>query len=181
MNYLRITSTISLAAAALAGSVYFSPYWNLHQLRSAIEGKDAESVSDRVDFPQLRDSIKSQMLVMLEEERHKKENASPFEALGQAMALALINPLIDATVSPAGVATMIQHGKFSLEPAGGNKAGDQVQGDKVDYAMSYQGWSQFAVAAKGQDSGAFIFKRYGLWQWKLAAIELPRNGKTKPQ
>jgi len=44
---------------------------------------------------------------------------------------------------------------------------------KPNYALHYRGWRHFAVTA--EDGGSFVFRRAGLWSWKLAGIELPRN------
>ena len=45
--------------------------------------------------------------------------------------------------------------------------------DKPRYALAYRGLNSFAVTAR--DGGSFIFRRDGLWTWKLAGIDLARG------
>jgi hypothetical protein len=91
------------------------------------------------------------------------------------MAVAIINPMVDAAVSPAGVIAMIESGKTGLPKPGNAASSTPRASEKLDYSVSYQSWDKVAVSGKGADAGSFIFKRHGMWSWKLSAIELPRN------
>ncbi|CAB3779102.1 DUF2939 domain-containing protein [Pararobbsia alpina] len=44
-----------------------------------------------------------------------------------------------------------------------------------DYTVHYKNWSTFTATARqdGQAPVTFIFKRQGLWSWKLAGVTLP--------
>ncbi|MEK6363895.1 MAG: hypothetical protein V4765_31570 [Burkholderia cenocepacia] len=46
---------------------------------------------------------------------------------------------------------------------------------KVDYSVRYKNWSTVtATARKGtEDQVTLVFKRDGLWSWKLSGIDLP--------
>jgi hypothetical protein len=147
----------------------------LHRFRSAIQSHDADAVSEHVDFPSLRESIKGQLMAVMGNEAQKTgADANPFAAMGQVLAVAFMNPVIDAMVSPAGVIAMIESGKAKLPEQG--RTGVSGESDrKVDYAVSYRGWNRIALAGKNGDGGSFIFRRDGLWGWKLSGIELPRN------
>ncbi|MET0517576.1 MAG: DUF2939 domain-containing protein, partial [Burkholderiaceae bacterium] len=46
-------------------SVYASPYWALHQMRAAAAAHDAAALAGQVDFPALRDSLKSGLRLRL--------------------------------------------------------------------------------------------------------------------
>jgi hypothetical protein len=165
----------------VAATSFASPWWTLHSLRSAVDRHDAEGVSAQVDFPALRDSVKSQLLGSIA--RDADNNA--FAAIGRAFARAVADPLVDAIVSPAGVAAMVEHGKVSIgkptrdagtpaaEPPQHKPPQQKPPQQKPHYALHYRGWSRFAVTA--EDGGSFVFRRDGLWSWKLAGIELPRN------
>jgi hypothetical protein len=175
MNRTRLIAAGTVAAGLFAASLYASPYWELHRLRSAIQSHDADAVSEHVDFPSLRESIKGQMMAVIGNEAKKTgADANPFATMGQALALAFLNPVVDAMVSPAGVIAMMESGKAKL-PEKGMAAETGERNRKVDYAISYRGWSKIAVAEKNNDGGSFIFKRDGLWGWKLSGIELPRD------
>jgi hypothetical protein len=166
-----LTAGAAGALLVVAATSFASPWWTLHRLRSAVARHDAEGVAAQVDFPALRDSVKSQLLGSIA--RDADNNA--FAAIGRAFARAVADPLVDAIVSPAGVAAMVEHGKVAIgkpthEP---QTPAAEPPREKPRYALHYRGWSRFAVTA--EDGGSFVFRRDGLWSWKLAGIELPDN------
>ena len=164
------------ALLVLAATSFASPWWTLHTLRDAAARHDGAAVAEKVDFPALRASVKEQMQASLKRDMGNGDGGSPFAAAGTGLAMALVNPLVDAVVSPDAVAAMIQHGKVSVgkahpEPEAADPAPQQ---DKPRHALHYRGWDRFAVT--GDDGGSFVFRRDGLWSWKLAGIELPPRG-----
>jgi hypothetical protein len=46
-----------------------------------------------------------------------------------------------------------------------------------DYSVQYKNWSTFTATARhdGQAPVSFLFRRDGLWSWKLAGVTLPVN------
>jgi len=187
MNRTRLLTAGAVGTLlVVAATSYASPWWTLNRLRAAVERHDAEGVSAEVDFPALRDSVKSQLLGSIA----RDAGTNAFAAIGQAFARAVADPLVDAIVSPAGVAAMVEHGKVSIaEPTRDAGTPDaEPPRDKPPqhkppqheppqhephYALHYRGWRHFAVTA--EDGGSFVFRRAGLWSWKLAGIELPRD------
>lgn len=169
----RIYVAAGAAAIALLGlTSYFSPYWDLHQMKTAVENRDAERFSAKVDFPALRESIKAQMGLALDKELAGASD-KPLAGLGQMMANALLGPIVEAAVSPAGVMRMFQSG--SARPVLKRDEGDPEapgRDQRPDYSVAYRSWDTVSVTKAGGESGAFILKRAGLWSWKLAAIEL---------
>jgi hypothetical protein len=176
MNRTRILAAGAAGTLVVVAATSFaSPWWTLHRLRSAVERHDTDAVSAQVDFPALRDSVKSQLLASLSRDARSAGDNNPFATIGKSFAMAIANPLIDAAVSPDGVAAMIEYGKVSIaKPAreGATSAPEPAR-EKPRYALHYRGWDRFAVTGDG--GGAFVFRRAGLWSWKLAGIELPRN------
>jgi hypothetical protein len=182
MNRTRILTAGAVGALLVVAATSFaSPWWTLHSLRSAVDRRDTDAVAAQVDFPALRDSVKSQLLGSIA----RDAGTNAFAAIGQAFARAVADPLVDAIVSPAGVAAMVEHGKVSIakptrdagtpdaEPPRDKPPQHKPPQHKPHYALHYRGWRHFAVTA--EDGGSFVFRRAGLWSWKLAGIELPRN------
>jgi hypothetical protein len=182
MNRTRLlTAGAAGTLLVVAATSFASPWWTLNRLRAAVERHDAEGVSAEVDFPALRDSVKSQLFGSIA----RDAGTNAFAAIGQAFARAVADPLVDAIVSPAGVAAMVEHGKVSIakptrdagtpdaEPPRDKPPQHKPPQHKPHYALHYRGWRHFAVTA--EDGGSFVFRRAGLWSWKLAGIELPRN------
>jgi hypothetical protein len=177
MKNTRALKIGAAVACLFALSTFASPYWELHRMRAAVERRDADAISEHVDFPSLRENIKGQLMAMMGKEMAKEDaNKNPFAAFGQGIAIALMNPVIDAAVSPAGVTAMIENGKIDLsmreEPVSGPAP---ATNGKVSYSVSYRSWNKVAVSGSGPDAGSFISKRFGLWRWKLAGIELPAH------
>lgn len=176
MKKTHLLATAAVAAALLALSSYASPYWTLHQMKTAIAEKDADGLSEHIDFPALRDSFKGQMMTMMNKRLGSAgmEN-NPFAAMGQMMGAALVNQLVDAAVSPAGVMAMMEAGKVKPGARPALEANEQAAKETRDYSVDYRGWSKVAISTSQQDAGRFILKRTGLWSWQLSALELPES------
>jgi hypothetical protein len=132
------------------------------------------AVAAQVDFPALRASVKEQALAAMGGAPGGTDGGNPFAAFGRKMAMAVVDPLVDAAVSPEGVATMVEHGRLRIgQSSTADTADTEPSRDKPRYALAYRGWNSFAVTA--HDGGSFIFRRDGLWTWKLAGIDLARG------
>ena len=169
-----------IAIAAFAATTWASPHWQLYRMRAAVEARDAQALAHYVDFPKLRDSVKIALMRRLDAIGGESGSGSnPFAAFGKAMAFAVIDPVVDAAVSPAGVVAMLDAGDIRVqpkpagEPAGGPAASGDAPREKVNYDLSYRGWNQAVVQRADGGGVAFVLDRHGLWSWKLAAVELP--------
>jgi len=173
MNRIRTVAAATLLAIAATSAA--SPWWTLHRLQAAVARHDADAVAAQVDFPALRASVKEQAFAAMGGKAGGSDGGNPFAALGRKMAMAVVDPLVDAAVSPQGVATMVEHGRIGIgQPAPAADTSDTAPAsDKPRYALAYRGLNSFAVTAR--DGGSFIFRRDGLWTWKLAAIDLARG------
>lgn len=177
MNRTRVLAAGAAGALLVVAATSFaSPWWTLHALKSAAARHDGDAVSALVDFPALRTSVKSQIQASLNHNIDKVGADNPLAKFGQALAATLVNPLVDAVVSPASVAAMIEHGKVTVaKPQGEPDAPDgqppAQPSEPPRYSVHYRGWDGFAVTAG--DGGSFLFHRTGLWSWQLAGIELP--------
>ncbi|RQS75527.1 DUF2939 domain-containing protein [Burkholderia sp. Bp8963] len=101
---------VVLVAAVLAviGYGYASPYVALGRLKAAIDARDAQAVSEYVDFPALRTSLKQQVTDELMHRIDAKwQDNNPFAVIGALIGSALIGPLVDAYATPEGVAALM--------------------------------------------------------------------------
>ena len=98
---------LAIAVLVAIGYAYASPYVALGRLKSAIDARDAQAVSEYVDFPSLRISLKQQVTeeLMRRIDAVKKDN--PFAVIGALIGPALIGPLVDAYATPEGVAALM--------------------------------------------------------------------------
>lgn len=174
MNKALVSIVAVIAAALLGVSVYASPYWTLYRLKLAAERHDGETIAHHVDYPVLRASVKGQMLKLVEQQMQLpglKDN--PAAATMKEWETAMIGPLVDTLVSPANLAAAF-HGKANA-PEGDNRQGRTDDVVSSDLVLSYRGWSVVALCERGHESdGCLVFRRDGLWMWKLVAIEMPQ-------
>jgi hypothetical protein len=150
----------------------------MYQMKSAIEAKDADRFSKHVDFPALRESFKSQLIAVMDRKIDASDKpANPFAKLGQALAGAVMSPMVDAVVSPAGVLRMMKSG--IVKPRLSTDADPPDAGGEPDtmakYSVSYRNWNEVVARPKKPDAGSFILKRDGLWSWKLGGVEFPAS------
>ncbi|OXI73224.1 hypothetical protein CFB81_07790 [Burkholderia sp. AU28863] len=103
---LLIVALVVALIAAL-GYAYASPYVALGRLKSAINARDAQAISEYVDFPALRISLKQQVTEELMRRIDAMKKNSPFAVIGALIGSALIGPLVDAYATPEGVAALM--------------------------------------------------------------------------
>ncbi len=157
-----------LLVGSFAASVYYSPYWTLYRMKVAIEEKDADGLSRRVDYPALRASMKSQVKSTLHAQT--AQLGEPMQGMN-ALAEGLMDQMLEAMVSPQAVAAMMSGaGQSGTAPDKGEDAA-QGEGKPRDLALHYRSWDQALFSPKG-GAGGFLFQRAGLWSWKLAGVDL---------
>ncbi|MBN3824132.1 DUF2939 domain-containing protein [Burkholderia sp. Ac-20384] len=195
MKNKKLMAIAGIAIAAGVASSYASPYITLYQMRSALVDNDADSFSSYVDYPSMRESLRAQFMTMMHAKlaNSPEMNGNSLADLGMMMAVGVVNQAIDTMVTPAGVMAMMAQGParpaHASEPASapepsetahagsGGNAAPQTSGGKpkADYSIGYKNWSTVtATSRKGTDDEVtFVFKRDGLWSWKLSAVNLP--------
>ena len=117
----KITIAVSVAVIAFAASAYASPYYALHQIKTALAERNAETLATHVDFPALRASVKAQLEAsMARSIEATAGSGNPLAALGQSIAGAMLGKMVDTMVSPAGVVALVN--KSAVSPQAEQKA-----------------------------------------------------------
>ncbi len=103
---------VAIAVAAIVvvtalGFSYASPYLALNRLKQAADARDAVTLSEYVDYPALRVSLKQQVGEMLQRRIQAQHSSNPLLMLGAVIGAALIGPLVDAYATPEGVAALL--------------------------------------------------------------------------
>ncbi|WP_230537581.1 DUF2939 domain-containing protein [Janthinobacterium sp. FW305-129] len=171
----KITLAAVAAAIALAATAYASPYYALHQIKSALAERNAEALAAHVDFPALRASVKTQLEAgMARSIEATAGSDNPLAALGQRVASAMLGKMVDAMVSPAGVVALVNKSAVSPQTDANADAPAEGARKKADYSAGYAGVNTFVVRAKDGDAqqGALVLLRHGVWGWKLSSIEI---------
>jgi MFS family permease len=206
---LLVVATIVVVVAAL-GYAYASPYLVLGRLKQAIDARDAQAVSEYVDFPALRASLRQQLNEELT--RRIGPAGNPLAVLGGLIGSVLIGPLVDVYATPQGVAALMSGfppqgrpgerppewseppagaahdesggqtptpGAASVSAAPGPSGGPaQTQAGTLappQRSAGYRNLNEFVVTYQRDADGAryaAIFRRDGLFSWKLSAVDL---------
>lgn len=174
---------------ALAGYVAAGPYLTVRAIRAAVEQQDAAALSEQVDFPALRSSLKAQLADRLVREAGPDVQASTFGAIGLTLANGLIGSVVDTMATPTGLGALMEGRKvwrrigdgFPSAPApAAPVASDDVSPppaaprpfDGAKYR--FESLSRFTATVQ-DDSGrpiVFVLSRDGL-RWQLSDIRLP--------
>lgn len=173
----KITIAAAAAVIAVAVTAYASPYYALHQIKTALAERNAEALAAHVDFPALRASVKTQLEAsMARSIEATAGSGNPLAALGQSIASAMLGKMVDTMVSPAGVVALVN--KSAVGPQADADGGADAPADgarkKADYSAGYAGVNTFVVRAKDGNAqeGALVLLRHGVWDWKLSSIEI---------
>ena len=149
-------------------------------MRKAVQNNDAVYVSDHVDFPQLRESLKATFKTQMAKEVATSD-ADGFEAFGAALGAMMIGPMVDALVTPEGLIEMMQGkdlGEIAPASAGSNSGSSSTPANQAKMNVTkagYENLSRFVVKVgepSEEESLSLVFSRHGLFSWKLARIRL---------
>jgi hypothetical protein len=164
----------SLALCVFAAWLYVSPYLAYRKLTRAADRGDVEALNEVVDFPALRTSFKENLKTVVAREI-SSEPDNPFAAMGGALAGMLTSRVVDAAVTPAGIAALTR----GNDPTESDSRGDgERENTSVERDRRYEGLNRFAVRYMDKENGgeqfALILRRDGLG-WKLSGVRFGRD------
>jgi hypothetical protein len=167
-----IAAIVALLIVAAAAAWWFaSPLLTLKDMRDAAAANDADRLSAHIDYPALREDLKADLMARMMAEMGKDK--SGFGTIGMAFGSALIGPVIDGMVSPAGLRAAFVAKQNQPAATGLKAAADRPALDiGKDVTIRHDGIDQFAVVPRDPRGGTLIFRRHGL-TWKLSGIDLP--------
>ncbi|MBR8211641.1 MULTISPECIES: DUF2939 domain-containing protein [Burkholderia] len=160
-----LIAALVVALVAALGYAYASPYVALGRLKSAIDARDAQAISEYVDFPSLRISLKQQVTEELMRRIDAVKKNNPFAVLGALIGSALIGPLVDAYATPEGVAALMsglpprgnpgeRPPEWSNQPPAGNAPGNPPAAPPASPAPASAGVPGGNAAASAASSPA---------------------------
>lgn len=161
--------TLALVVIAAAGWYWYSPRAAVEGLRDAARAGDTAQLERRIEMGSVRENLKSDLKAHMAE-RLDREDAGPLAELGLAVGTMFVDGLVDALVSPGGLA-LLARGRV---PRDGATTQSSARDD--DYEIDRQGLDRFLVrfAADDRDGPRPVleFARRGLG-WKLFRVVIP--------
>lgn len=185
----RITKILlAVALAAFGAWLWFAPHLTVHAMRQAAERGDAEALASHVDFPALRESVRTQLAARVSD---RLGGDSAWSRLGGDIATTLATPAIDAMVSPEALAMLFAgrdlHDRYAGPADAAPPTADAsdshggIDTGQWRLSMGYDDLSTFSVKVANDGMGPapsrLVFKRHNLLWWKLSALELPPVGR----
>lgn len=176
MNRKYIIAGAAVVAVGFVALYAASPVLAFQGLRSAAEKGDRDKLEKLVDFPSVRDSLKSQLMTAMNARMaaDPEMQNNPFAGLAMMMIPGMVTTAIDAYVTPDGMANIVegQKPKAATEPA---PVAQPAEEPKTSYG--YTDIDTFKVTIDPVDSEpmSLVMRRQGFFTWQMKRIDLPTN------
>jgi hypothetical protein len=167
MRKLVLIGLVGLAA--LAGWQIASPWMAMDTLRDAARENDREGLEQNIDFPALRQSVKSEMYDQIETEARRRGDDDVLASIGTNFAKGFVDGTVDAVITPGGMSAMLVTGNLVPREKGTDAARE------IDWGVRWVSFNSFHAVPESKDGKphpSLIFRRDG-WSWKLAGIDIP--------
>lgn len=149
---------ILLLFLVLGGYLVLSPYFALRGLQAAIERQDAAALERYVDFPRVRENLEADLNAAMAKELEKAQD-DPFAALGLLFAGSLIQALVDALLTPEGLASL----------GTGKDPGEASLEEVRQWRLKRQGLSRVFVHHRDDPQTGLVMERQGL-RWRVVRM-----------
>lgn len=150
---------------------YFYPHLTVYEMQKAAKKKDISELSEHIDFPAVRESVRLAVRSYIRTETAKQlQGGNPFALFGSSMADSYIEPMVETLVSPEGITAIIQEVNPSAQVTQ-----TKQQDSQTEVNMGYESFNSFTVNVKAKSDRipdiTLIFSRNG-FEWKLSGIRL---------
>ena len=165
-------SLFALLLCAGAAWFYFTPFMAVDRLEAAAEAGDSQALNEMVDFPALRTSIKSEIQGSVA--RGIQRDGGPFAALGSAVTGMIVDPVVNAAVTPEGISLLMK----GRSPGDGDDSGedDEKWRERTKITRRWEASDRFVIRYSDRESGderiSLVMRRDGL-DWRLSGIRFP--------
>lgn len=185
---ILVGAGVGALVAFLVASYFVSPIIALHGLTTAAKAGDRAKLERSVDFPAVRESLKTQLKAAMAREVNAdaKLRDNPFAALGQMLLIGVIDKAVDAYATPDAIAQMVATNKAPERISTDAPPPPPVEQPKprpkstTEAHYAYQGLNHFRATYRDKadrpgDELGLVMERRGLFTWKLVKIQLPPN------
>lgn len=174
-GYVLAVLVASGALLGFAGYLTLAPYRTMKNFGEALAARDSVAISDCVDFPKLRDSVKGQFEKNVSARSKSLFADDPIASLAAGLATNLSDSVVDSLVTPQGLEKLLAGERF-MATVGGS-AGNPATLDPETLAKarySYRSFSEFTVTLEPKPgvSVEILLERAGL-NWKITGLRLP--------
>lgn len=176
----RVAWIIGIILLAVIGYGAAGPYLAVADIKQGINDKDSEQLAERIDFPTLRQNLKDQVNAAMMKSAVSERQDNPLAALAAGLATRVVDGMVDALITPAGLAQVMEGHRPAPARAQPTVKVETSQPKTEELFQNarytYDSLRQFSVWVPndaGQET-RFILQREGL-SWRLVDLRLPRN------
>ena len=169
-----IAASLGTGIVAISGvGVYYEPYLTLNSIKNAAENRNADALSQSINFPELRMSIKENIKAQALK-KIAKDGSGQTPKTTSELVEKTVSPVVDKLVTPEGIERVmfdkVPEAKIDLTQLDKDLAKSKIR-------MGYESFNLFVVhitnkADRSKDV-SLILKRDGI-TWKLAKIDISR-------
>lgn len=176
----RLLALALLVLLLVGGWIAAGPFIAIRGIQQAMDTRDVSKLAAHVDYPALRANLRAQLEDRIAREIGRRFGPAAAGGAASGVAGMLTENAVDAMVSPAGIAillqghALVQRASGNVEPGGGATAGPLPYDPLKNARRRFESPSRFVAtvdSADGQPVG-FVFQRQGL-RWRLTDIRLP--------
>jgi hypothetical protein len=171
---VRTTKILPAAAillmAFLAAWYVLSPFLMLRALSYAVKDGDRDAIAADVDFPPVRENLKQQLDGYLETRIAGPRKGDPFSRLLLSLAPAIGDRVIDAIVTPDGVATILR--QHTSQTSGGSPRPSLWRG-RFSWISPDHLRATYANARHPDQPFCLDLERRGLFGWQITGLTVP--------
>jgi hypothetical protein len=160
------------------GYVAAGPYLTISTIKKGIVENDSEKLSEKIDFPTLRQNMKEQLNAAMMKTAATEMKDSPFAALAAGFATKMVDVLVESFATPSGLTVLMEGRKPSMDMDDvindGNASPPQRDELFKNARFSYDSMSTFSIWVTTDDGEElrFVLNREG-FSWKLVNVVIP--------
>jgi len=169
-----------------AGWMAAGPFLAINGIRQAVKAQDAAALSEYIDFPAVRTSLKQQIDDYVVRRAGADVQASLLGSFALRLASGATGGLVDAMATPAGLAAVMEGRNFwhrlAGERSGGNAYATAPPRDPLEGASyRYETPSRFTATLPNADGDpvVFVLTRHG-FAWRVTEVRLPLAAMVAP-
>ena len=175
----RLVLFLATAVLPLFIAVYvWSEFRAVTSLGEAVRNRDRDALSALVDFPAVRESLKSQIGAQLAQRAAgNKPVKNPLIALVLTVLPTIVNPLVDAVVTPDGIIALLS------QPMGDHASSVGHSKTKWTHSWRFVDLNHFRTEYREANDPkivfGLVFERQGPFTWKVVRLDVPADELAK--
>ncbi len=179
----RFSLTLISSLLIASGYLYATPYLSILSFKMAIDNKNPEKAEKFIDFPSVRENMKTQISKELSTKAERQIADRPYKQftmlIVQPVIKAVVSSTINATVTPTGLSSLITKGTLTKPQKTNSKITEGKNKDnKNKISLFYKDLNIFVLKSELENSDEVVialWKRERFSHWRLYSIELPKS------